>query len=292
VTFVQPPTDAEPAVRAAKAGTAVAAADSAVIEFDQISKAFVLPRGDGQRELLALDRVSFTIRKNEFTTVVGPSGCGKSTLLRLVAGLTPPSSGRTIYKGHDVTALNTDVGIVTQDSNLFPWLTMLENVEFPLVLRGMAAGERQDLTREWINLVGLSGFEHHYPYQLSGGMQKRAAIIRTMIYEPDVILMDEPFGPLDAQTRMLLQHDLLNIWQRDTKTILFITHDLVEAIALSDTVVLMTKRPGQVKDVYHVTLPRPRDVFEIHATPGFDEAYHYLWDHFKTELRERTAAQL
>jgi NitT/TauT family transport system ATP-binding protein len=293
VAFLQPsPAEADAAARAAGGGTAVADADSAVIAFDEVSKAFVLPRGNGQQELLALDRVSFTIRRNEFTTVVGPSGCGKSTLLRLVAGLTPPSGGRTIYKGHDVTALNTDVGVVTQDSNLFPWLTMLENVEFPLVLRGMAAGERHERTREWINLVGLTGFEHHYPYQLSGGMQKRAAIIRTMIYEPDTILMDEPFGPLDAQTRMLLQHDLLNIWQRDKKTILFITHDLVEAIALSDTVVLMTKRPGQVKDVVRVTLPRPRDVFEIHATPGFDEAYHYLWDHFKMELRERTTAEL
>jgi len=292
VAFLQQSSTDGAAARAAVGGTAVADADSVVIAFDAVSKAFVLPRGHDQQELLALDRVSFTIRKNEFTTVVGPSGCGKSTLLRLVAGLTPPSGGRTIYKGHDVTALNTDVGVVTQDSNLFPWLTMLENVEFPLQLRGIGAGERRERSREWISLVGLTGFEHHYPYQLSGGMQKRAAIIRTMIYEPDVILMDEPFGPLDAQTRMLLQHDLLNIWQRDKKTILFITHDLVEAIALSDTVVLMTKRPGQVKDVFHVTLPRPRDVFEIHATPGFDEAYHYLWDHFKTELRERTTAQL
>ena len=272
-------------------GAAVAAGSPPMIEFDQVSKTFVLP-GRNQQEVLALDRVSFTIGKNEFTTVVGPSGCGKTTLLRLVAGLAPSSGGRTLYKGREVTALNTDVGFITQDSNLFPWMRMIENVEFPLVLRGMPERERRERAREWIHMVGLDGFEQHFPYQLSGGMQKRAAIIRTMIYEPDVILMDEPFGPLDAQTRMLLQNDLLNIWNRDKKTILFITHDLVEAIALSDTVVLMTKRPGEVKDVFRVDLPRPRNVFEIHATPGFSEAYSYLWDHFKAELRERTTATL
>ena len=271
----QSPPDADSAARAAGADVATTAPDGAVIAFDEVSKAFVLPRGHGQHELLALDRVSFTIRKNEFTTVVGPSGCGKSTLLRLVAGLTPPSGGRTIYKGHDVTALNTDVGVITQDSNLFPWLTMQENVEFPLVLRGLGERERRDRSREWIDLVGLTGFEHHYPYQLSGGMQKRAAIIRTMIYEPDVILMDEPFGPLDAQTRMLLQHDLLNIWQRDKKTILFITHDLDEAVLLSDRIMVLGVNPGGVRERTGFTVDtrsavghRPRTVSCVDPHPG------------------------
>ncbi len=262
-----------------------------VISFESIYKRFTLTSGKEQSDVLALDNVSLSIRRNEFTTVVGPSGCGKTTLLRLVSGLAGASAGRTLYKGEPVNGLNTDIGYITQDSNLFPWLTMLQNVEFPLVLRGLPEKERREKAREWIRMVGLEGFEGHYPYQLSGGMQKRASIVRTMIYEPDVILMDEPFGPLDAQTRMILQNDLLNIWQRDKKTILFITHDLVEAIALSDTVVLMTKRPGKVKDVFRVPLARPRNVFEIHAMEGFDAAYHHLWNHFKAELRDRMTAE-
>jgi ABC-type nitrate/sulfonate/bicarbonate transport system ATPase subunit len=272
----------QPALRPVPADEASVreAAPAVAIEFDDVSLAF---RGEAE-SMLALDRVSLTAPQGQITTVVGPSGCGKTTLLRLVAGLLAPSSGRTLYNGREVAGLNVGVGFVTQDSNLFPWATTLANVEFPLAVRGVSARERRERAREWINMVGLAGFENSYPSQLSGGMQKRVSIARTFIYEPDVILLDEPFGALDAQTRMMLHHQLLQLWHKRRMTMLFITHDLVEAITLSDEVVVMSKRPGRVKECYRVPLPRPRNVFEIYLEPGFDDAYGALWKHFKAEL--------
>ncbi|MBI3076398.1 MAG: ABC transporter ATP-binding protein [Deltaproteobacteria bacterium] len=253
---------------------------SAVISFDKVQKSFF----SKNRLVKALAEIDLQIQPNTFTTIIGPSGCGKTTLLRMCAGLSPPSAGRVIYKGQEVQRINTDVGFVTQDSNLYPWLTMIENIEFPLVVRGTPKAQRHDRAMEFIKMVGLEGFENHYPFELSGGMQKRASIIRTLIYGPDVILMDEPFGPLDAQTRMLLQNQLLDIWSRDKKTILFITHDLVEAIALSDVVVLLSRRPGRIKEIFSITLGRPRNVFEIHQEPGFADLYHKIWSYFKDEI--------
>jgi NitT/TauT family transport system ATP-binding protein len=242
-------------------------------------------------DVAALDGVSFDVPPGKITTVVGPSGCGKTTLLRLAAGLMSVSSGTVSYKGTPVTALNTSVGYVTQDSNLFPWLTALGNVEFPLAIRGIPAGERREKALHWLRLVGLDGFENHYPSQLSGGMQKRVSIVRTLIYEPGVILLDEPFGALDAQTRMSLHHELLDLWQQQKSTMLFITHDLVEAITLSDQIVIMTRRPGRVKEIYQVPLVRPRNVFEIYLESGFDDAYATLWGHFKSEININAAAR-
>ena len=216
--------------------------------------------------------------------MVGPSGCGKTTLLRLAAGLTRPSSGQVLYKGKPIAGLNTEVGFITQESNLFPWLTAVENVEFPLTLLGVAKRERRERAREWLRLVGLTGFESNYPAELSGGMQKRVSIARTLIYEPEAVLMDEPFGALDAQTRMMLHHELLQIWARQRNTIIFITHDLVEAITLSDQIVVMSKRPGRLRAEYKVPLPRPRNVFQIFLEPHFDDFYATLWNHFKSEL--------
>jgi NitT/TauT family transport system ATP-binding protein len=158
-------------------------------------------------------------------------------------------------------------------------------VEFPLENRGVPRAARRREAHRLLELMGLAGFEDYYPWQLSGGMQKRGAIARTMVYDPDVILMDEPFGPLDAQTRMLLQHELLKLWSARRKTIVFITHDLVEAIALADRVVLMSRHPGRITHVFDVTLRRPRNVFEIHATPGFAEMYARVWEHFKVEMK-------
>ena len=238
--------------------------------------------------VLALDGGTFDVPAGQITTVVGPSGCGKTTLLRLVAGLTKPSSGRVLYKGKAVAALNTEVGFITQDSNLFPWLTALENVEFPLTLRSVPKAERRERAQEWLRLVGLTGFEDNYPSELSGGMQKRVSIARTLIYEPEVVLMDEPFGALDAQTRMMLHHELLQLWDKQAKTILFITHDLVESITLSDHIVVMTKRPGRVSAAYQVPLRRPRNVFQIFLEPHFDDFYAMLWNHFKSELPGRS----
>jgi len=260
--------------------SAAPAVGPAAIEFDNVSLVFA---GDG-RPVHALDRVSISAPRGQITSVVGPSGCGKTTLLRLAAGLLEPSSGCVLHNGRAVKGLNAGVGFVTQDSNLFPWATTLANVEFPLAVRGVPRRQRRECAMEWIDTVGLAGFENSYPSQLSGGMQKRVSIARTFIYEPDVILLDEPFGALDAQTRMILHHQLLVLWNERRMTMLFITHDLVEAIALSDQVMVMSNRPGRVKERYSVPLPRPRNVFEIYLEPGFDDAYGALWKHFKAEL--------
>ena len=259
--------------------TALAAAE-AIIRYESVGKAF----WSHGKEVVALDGVSLTVRRNEFTSVVGPSGCGKTTLLRLCSGLEPATSGLTLYRGAPVAGINSDVGYITQDSNLYPWMTVRENVEFPLEVRDVTPDERRMRSDAYIRMVGLQGFEDHYPYQLSGGMQKRASIVRTMIYDPEVILMDEPFGALDAQTRMVLQGDLLHIWSQRQKTILFITHDLTEAIALSDNVVVMSARPGTIKRVFQVPLSRPRDVFQIHTQPGFAETYREIWEYFRPEI--------
>ncbi len=250
------------------------------IRFEDVEVVFAGTDGD----VIAIDRVGFDVPPGKITTVVGPSGCGKTTLLRLASGLTAASGGRVLCNGTAVTALNTEVGYVTQDSNLFPWLTALGNVEFPLAVRGVAVAERREKARGWLRLVGLEGFEHHYPMQLSGGMQKRVSIVRTLIYAPSIVLLDEPFGALDAQTRMGLHHELLELWRENRTTMLFITHDLVEAITLSDQIVVMTRRPGRIKEIYTVPLSRPRNVFEIYLQPGFDEAYATLWQHFKSEI--------
>ncbi len=260
---------------------------SPAIRFEDVRVVFA----GTDRDVPAIDRVSFDVMPGKITTVVGPSGCGKTTLLRLASGLTTASGGRVIYKGTTINSLNTDVGYVTQDSNLFPWLTTLGNVEFPLAVRGIAAAERRKKALHWLRLVGLEGFEHHYPSQLSGGMQKRASIARTLIYEPSVVLLDEPFGALDAQTRMELHNELLELWREKLTTMLFITHDLVEAITLSDQIVVMTRRPGRIKEIYDVPLSRPRNVFEIYLQPGFDEAYAALWRHFKSEVHVRAESK-
>jgi NitT/TauT family transport system ATP-binding protein len=253
------------------------------IRFADIRLAFV---GE-DKDVVALDQVTFDVAPGKITTVVGPSGCGKTTLLRLASGLVSPSGGAVFCNGTKVSGLNTNVGFVTQDSNLFPWLTALGNVEFPLTIRGVPAAERREKALHWLHLVGLEGFENYYPTQLSGGMQKRVSIVRTLIYEPSVVLLDEPFGALDAQTRMGLHHELLDLWREKKSTMLFITHDLVEAITLSDQIVVMTRRPGQVKEIYDVPLARPRNVFEIYLEPGFDAAYATLWKHFKSEINVR-----
>ena len=254
--------------------------ETPAIQFADVRLAFA---GE-QQDVLALDGVSFDVPPGKITTVVGPSGCGKTTLLRLAAGLLTASEGAVLYKGTPVLGLNTNVGYVTQDSNLFPWLTALGNVEFPLAIRGVATAERREKALHWLRLVGLEGFENNYPSELSGGMQKRVSIVRTLIYEPAVVLLDEPFGALDAQTRMGLHHELLELWRERKSTMLFITHDLVEAITLSDQIVVMTRRPGRVKEIYEVPLVRPRNVFEIYLEPGFEAAYAALWKHFKSEI--------
>jgi NitT/TauT family transport system ATP-binding protein len=255
--------------------------NSIVIQVENVSKLFRTPN---EGTIGAIQEISLSIGYGEFVTVVGPSGCGKSTLLKLVAGFSAPSSGRILFQGQEVRGLNTKVGYVPQESKLFPWLTVEENVGFGLDSKRYRRQNREHQVRQFINLAGLTGFEKYYPAQLSGGMSKRASIVRALAYEPPVILMDEPFGPLDAQTRMVLQDELLKIWEQKRQTIVFVTHDLVEAVALADRVVVMTHRPGQIKDIISVPMSRPRNIFEIHRQEGFDEAYGRLWNIFRHEL--------
>lgn len=247
-----------------------------------VYKAFVA--GRSRQAKLALEDVSLEVGCGEFLSLIGPSGCGKSTILNLVAGLQSATEGSVLCDDRPVTKINTKVGYVTQDDNLLPWRTLQSNVELALELRGVARKQREERSRELIARVGLAGFEGHYPGELSGGMRKRASIIRTLIYESDVILMDEPFGPLDAQTRLVLQADLLDLWERSGRTILFVTHDLVEAIALSDRVLVMSAAPGRVKRIHEVDIPRPRDVFHIHEAPRFNELYDRLWSDIREEI--------
>jgi NitT/TauT family transport system ATP-binding protein len=252
-----------------------------VIKVQNVSKIFHTP---SQANLSALTDIELDVRPGEFVTVVGPSGCGKSTLLKLIAGFSPCSAGRILFQGEEVRGLNTRVGYVPQESKLFPWLTVEENVGFGLSSNRYSRADRERQVSYFIKLAGLAGFEKYYPSQLSGGMSKRASIVRALAYEPPVILMDEPFGPLDAQTRMVLQDELLKIWEQKRQTIIFVTHDLVEAVALADRVVVITHRPGKIKDVIKINMARPRDIFEIHRQEGFDDSYGRLWNIFRHEL--------
>lgn len=261
---------------------------SSAIRLRGVSKIYMA----GETQVRAIENVSLEIRGDSFVSLIGPSGCGKSTILKLLAGLTRSSAGVIEFWGKPILGINTQVGYVTQDHNLYPWLTLQENVEFPLLARGIAREERQHQAGDLIRMVGLAGFENAYPYELSGGMQKRGSIIRTLIYDPGVILMDEPFGPLDAQTRLVMQQELLDLWARKQKTILFVTHDLAEAITLSDRVVVMTRRPGQIKGIFDIPLTRPRDVFTIHESPEFHEIYRKIWHSFRDEIRNQVGGRL
>ncbi len=238
------------------------------------------------RRVLALQATDLEVREREFLTIVGPSGCGKSTLMNLIVGLFAPSSGQILLRGAPINGITRSIGYVTQADNLYPWRTLRQNVEFPLEVRGMPARERRARADALIERVGLSGFGDSWPYELSGGMRQRANIIRTLAYDPDVILMDEPFGPLDAQTRLILQNQLLDLWQSERKTVIFITHDLGEAVALADRVVVMSARPGRIKTVAEVPIPRPRDLFEIHADERFRDTYKLLWASLEEEVRK------
>ena len=248
-----------------------------------LSHGFITPDG---RNMEVLRDVRVTIREKEFFTVVGPSGCGKSTLLNITSGLLSPSVGSVRCLKGDRSLEQTEIGYITQDSNLYPWFTVLQNVMMPLEIRRVPKRARVDRAREWLSIVGLSEFENHYPRQLSGGMQKRCSIARTMVYEPEVLLMDEPFGALDAITKTTLQKTILDLWQRRQTSVIFITHDLTEAIALSDRVAVMTGRPGRIRATFDVPLDRPRDVYNIVDLPEFKELRRELWRLLKEELED------
>jgi sulfonate transport system ATP-binding protein len=259
---------------------------STLIELEGVSKQF---RRKGQN-VLACHEISFSVRRGEFVSIVGPSGCGKSTLLSMIAGLSKPTAGVIRYDGQPLQTINRRVGYMTQRDTLLPWKTVEGNIGVSLEIAHVARDERRRRVQNFIDLVGLSGFNMHYPGELSGGMRKRVALARTLIYDPETILMDEPFGALDAQLKLILQDELLKLWERSNKTILFVTHDLAEAVSLSDRVIAMTKRPGRVVLVQDVDLPRPRDVFRTRFTERFGQLHEQLWQTLEEDVRQSVEA--
>jgi NitT/TauT family transport system ATP-binding protein len=241
---------------------------SAMIEIDHVSQIF---RTSGRQAHLALSDISLTIEDGAFVSILGPSGCGKSTLLYIVGGFVSPTEGVARVKGRAITGPGPDRGPVFQEFALFPWKTVLGNVMYGPRQQGVKAAEAEAQSRRLIEMVGLKGFENFYPKELSGGMKQRVALARTLAYHPAVLLMDEPFGALDAHTRTRLQNDLLNIWERDRKTVLFVTHSVDEAVFLSDKVVVMTRAPGRIKQIVDIELPRPRRRAELLLDPRYQK---------------------
>lgn len=249
-----------------------------MLEIENLRKVYA-GRG-GRAPLTVLDGVNLKVRAGEFVSVIGPSGCGKTTLLKLLDGLIQPDGGEIRVRGQKVTGPGPDRAVVFQNFALLPWNTVLQNVAFPLELRGVPRREREELAAAKLEMVGLKDFAHHYPHELSGGMQQRVGIARALVANPDILLMDEPFGALDPQTRLLLQDELLSVWQRDRKTVLFVTHAMDEAVYLSDRVVILAPRPGRVAEVLEIPLPRPRGE-EVRATAAFADLTQYVWHRIK-----------
>lgn len=232
----------------------------------------------------ALDDVNLSVRDHEFVAIVGPSGCGKSTLLNIMSGLIPPGRGRVYLDGRVLNGVTRRIGYMSQADTLMPWRTMIGNVELSLEIRGTPKRERREIARRLIHKAGLDGFERSYPHELSGGMKKRVAIIGILAAESEILFMDEPFAALDVFAREMLQDEILNLWRETKKTILFVTHDLAEAITLSDRVVLMTARPSTVKNEYEIPLPRPRSALETRFQPDFVELQKLVWNDLREEV--------
>jgi ABC-type nitrate/sulfonate/bicarbonate transport system ATPase subunit len=238
---------------------------------------------------LALQATSLEVEENDFVTILGPSGCGKSTLLRIVAGLDAPSSGEVLLDGRRIEGPGADRGMVFQSYTLFPWLTVRDNICFGLRERGLPRAQQLEIAQAYIAKVGLQGFEHHHPRQLSGGMQQRTAIARALANNPRMLLMDEPFGALDHQTRELMQELLLSVWEAERKTVLFVTHDIDEAVFMGSRVVVMSARPGRIKLDRVVPLPHPRH-YSVKTTPGFMALKAELTEQVRTEVLAAQAA--
>ncbi len=252
-----------------------------ILEISKVSKTYNV---DGDNPVHALDGVDLNVAEGEFVSVIGPSGCGKSTLFNIIGGLIADYEGEVLIDGKPVDGAHKDVGVVFQEESTFPWRTTLDNVAFPLEVEGLDKANRDETARKFIKLVGLEGFENHYPAQLSGGMKQRTAVARTLAYEPRIMLLDEPFGALDEQTRMLLGDKMLEIWAALNQTMLLITHNITEAVQLSDRVVVMSFRPGVIKEIIPIELPRPRSS-EVISTPEFGTYVGKLW----TLLREEAS---
>jgi NitT/TauT family transport system ATP-binding protein len=255
-----------------------------------VTKRFVTPSGS---VFTAIREVDLVIEPGQFCAIVGPTGCGKSTTLSLVSGLDRPSAGTVRVDGREVDGIAGGMSFMFQADALLPWKTVLGNVAMGPQFRGVAKRQAQADARDWLRRVGLAGFEEHHPHQLSGGMRKRVALAAALINEPSILLMDEPFGALDVQTKAIMSNELLGLWEQTRPSVLFITHDLEEAVALADRVVVMTVGPGAIKGTFDIDLPRPRGaVQEIRFDPRFLELHHQIWESLREEVQrayERTA---
>jgi NitT/TauT family transport system ATP-binding protein len=257
------------------------------IELQGVTKRFLAPTG---QVLTAIQEVSFTVEAGQFCAVVGPTGCGKSTTLTLVAGLDRPSAGLVSVGDKQVNGITDGTGFMFQADALMPWKSVLGNVTMGPLFHGVSKNDAQTSARDWLRRVGLSGFEEHYPHQLSGGMRKRASLAAALINEPSILLMDEPFGALDVQTKAIMSNELLDLWEQTKPAVIFVTHDLEEAIALADRVVVMTVGPGTVKAIYDIDLPRPRGaVQEIRFQPRFLELHQQIWESLREEVERAYA---
>jgi NitT/TauT family transport system ATP-binding protein len=254
---------------------------TSAISFNDVTIRMASP---GSQALVVVDRLTLDVDEGKFVAIVGPSGCGKSTLLNLAAGLLFTSEGTVRVFGDQLKGINRHAGYLFQQDALLPWRNVTDNVALGLVFRNVARARAVAEARHWIKRVGLEGFEERYPHQLSGGMRKRVALAQSWVVNPQILLMDEPFSALDIQTRQIMETELLALWQETRKTVLFVTHDLEEAIALADVVVVLSARPARIKGMYTVDLPRPRDVSEIRLIPHFIELYNQIWADLRTEV--------
>lgn len=252
------------------------------VEFDDVTCSFV---SDDNKHYTAVRDVNLTIGDGEFVSVVGPTGCGKSTVLNMAAGLLTPSKGTVKVFGEELVGLNKRAGYMFQAEALMPWRTAIDNVSAGLQFKGVPEKERHEQAGHWLSRVGLSGFEDRYPHELSGGMRKRVALAQTLIMDPDIILMDEPFSALDIQTRQLMENEVLALWSQKKKAVLFITHDLDEAISISDRVVVFSAGPGSHPiGEFYIDIARPRDVAEVRVTPRFIELHNAIWADLREEV--------
>lgn len=264
-----------------KTTSAVAQSGTPAIELTNVTKRF---RTQGAGVFTALRDFDLTIQPGEFCAVVGPTGCGKSTTLTLVSGLERPSAGSVVVDGRPVSGITPGVGFMFQQDAVFPWKSVLDNVAAGPRFRRQSRAKANIVARDWLRRVGLAGFEDRYPHQLSGGMRKRVALAQSLINEPRVLLMDEPFSALDVQTRSIMSDELLGLWDQTHPAVVFVTHDLEEAIALADKVVVMTAGPGTIKSIFPVDLPRPRRVQEIRFEPEFIAIYEKVWEALRSEV--------
>jgi NitT/TauT family transport system ATP-binding protein len=265
-------------------------ASKAKIEVRGISKRFSWTSKGRIEEVQALDGIDLTINANEFITLIGPSGCGKTTLLRIIASLEKPDAGEVLIDGKAVTKPGPERAVVFQSFGLFPWKTVLDNVKFPLTVRNMDDKQATEIAMENLAKVHLDRFATSHPHQLSGGMQQRVGLARALATDPDILLMDEPFGAIDAQTRELMQEELMQLWQDQKKTVIFVTHDLDEAVLLADRVMLLSRRPGRIREIFPIDLPHPRMGYDVRSHETFVRVRGEVWSTLRDDVVEDQSA--